>query len=252
MTISLAILQGRFTDARTLSDQSVQALEKVSEEESANIFRNLSVYCLWRSGHLKEAVQDCGGIREAAEKVDSPAWKRIALHRTGLLLSAMNSPDKARRAADELAVLVQNAINQKERMRLDHLLGVIELQKGDPGQAIDRLEKAVSQLSHENSFPTDEQALYLEPLALAYDKSGDLEKAREEYMKITALTSGRQHYGDIYARSFYMLGKIAERQGDKVRARDNYRKFLDLWKDADPGLPEVPDARKRLAGLTGS
>jgi cytochrome c-type biogenesis protein CcmH/NrfG len=48
-----------------------------------------------------------------------------------------------------------------------------------------------------------------------------------------------------------MLGKIAEQQGDKSRARENYRKFLDLWKDADPGLPEVTDAKSRLASLYG-
>ena len=75
-------------------------------------------------------------------------------------------------------------------------------------------------------------------------------QGRKEYEKITLLTIGKVGNGDIYAKAFYMLGKIAEQQGDKVKAREHYTKFLDLWKDADPGLPEVEDARKRLAGLS--
>jgi len=39
------------------------------------------------------------------------------------------------------------------------------------------------------------------------------------------------------------------RKGYKVKSIDHYEKFLDLWKDADPGIHEVEDARKRLAGL---
>jgi len=45
------------------------------------------------------------------------------------------------------------------------------------------------------------------------------------------------------------MGKILEQQGNKTKAIEHYEKFLDLWKDADPGIAEVDDARKRLAGL---
>jgi len=95
----------------------------------------------------------------------------------------------------------------------------------------------------------NEHARFRDALALAHFKAGDLERARDVYNQITALNIGRFDAGDIYARSFYQLGRIHEKLGDKAKALENYRKFLDLWKDADPGRPEVEDARKRLAGL---
>jgi tetratricopeptide (TPR) repeat protein/tRNA A-37 threonylcarbamoyl transferase component Bud32 len=249
MMITFAISEGKFAEARALADETAHALERMKEEESANIFRNFSAYCLWRSGRLKEALQAYAALRDAADRIESPGWKRSALHGMGLVLSAMNAPDKARRTAEELAALVEKAINPNETRRVDHLLGVIELGRGNSGQAIDLLKKAVSLLPSEYFYYVDEQALYFEPLALAYEKSGDLEAAGLEYSRITDLTSGRHHYGDIYARSLYRLGTIAEEKGDKAAALADYRKFLGLWKEADPGLPEIADARRRAAGL---
>ena len=36
---------------------------------------------------------------------------------------------------------------------------------------------------------------------------------------------------------------------DKAKAIEYYNKSLNLWKDADPGIAEVEDVKKRLAGL---
>ena len=60
---------------------------------------------------------------------------------------------------------------------------------------------------------------------------------------------GKLFFRDIYAKSFYMLGKIYKQQRDKTKAIEHYEKLFSLWKDADPGIAEVEDARKRLAGL---
>ena len=92
--------------------------------------------------------------------------------------------------------------------------------------------------------------LMLDPLAFSYYRAGELEKAKEMYEKISQLTSANICYeGDIYVKSFYMLGKIFEQQGNTAKAVENYEKFLDLWKDADPGIAEIEDTKSRLAEL---
>jgi len=94
--------------------------------------------------------------------------------------------------------------------------------------------------------------LYFDALASTYMESGDLEKAQKLYERITKLKTGRLRWGDLCAKSYCMLGEIYEQLGNTAKAREHYKIFLDLWKDADPGIAEVEDAKKRLADLKTS
>jgi len=49
------------------------------------------------------------------------------------------------------------------------------------------------------------------------------------------------------------LAELASEWEDAWKAKTigHYEKFLDPWKDANPGIAEVEDAKKRLAGLKG-
>jgi serine/threonine protein kinase/Tfp pilus assembly protein PilF len=245
----LDVLQGRFNEAWAKANQAIGVLEGLREKNLTSIFRMHEAYFLFRAGRHREALSELDRARDEAAEAGNWTAEKWCLKAKVSVYCAMNSPTEAGRAAGELEALVQRSMNPQEARVVDLARGAIELQKGNWPAAIDQLKKAASRLPNEHNILTDEQALYFEPLAQAYFKSGDLENARKLYEKITALTTGRARYGDIYARSYYKLGIIAEQKGDKAAAREHYGKFLGLWKDADPGLPEVVDARKRLAGL---
>jgi tetratricopeptide (TPR) repeat protein len=132
------------------------------------------------------------------------------------------------------------------RRALLNRMGDLEFERGNAAQAVEYFEQAKG-LSPRSVFGSISPSV--DGLARAYYALGNLERAAEEFELITTLTWERLSYGDIFARSFYMLGKIYEKLGKKRVARKNYERFLELWKNADPGLPEVDDARARLATL---
>jgi len=91
-------------------------------------------------------------------------------------------------------------------------------------------------------------------LALCYLETGQYEKAIEAVRKMqgTYAVHFARDLGErpeVYPKSFYLLGKIYEKMGDKKNAIESYKKLLNLWKDADEDLPELIDAKARLAKL---
>ena len=56
----------------------------------------------------------------------------------------------------------------------------------------------------------------------------------------------------IHPKYHYRLAKLCEEKGWEGKAIEHYEKFLDLYKDADPGITEIEDARESLDRLKNS
>jgi hypothetical protein len=50
-------------------------------------------------------------------------------------------------------------------------------------------------------------------------------------------------------KAHYLLGLAYEKSGWNKKAIEQYEEFLEIWKDADPGIPEVEDTKQRLKRL---
>ncbi len=79
---------------------------------------------------------------------------------------------------------------------------------------------------------------------------GALDKAVAVMEKALTRYYFERFYEPILAvKAYYLLGMAYEKSGWNAKAIQKYEQFLDIWKDADAGLPEVTDARQRLAKL---
>jgi tetratricopeptide (TPR) repeat protein/tRNA A-37 threonylcarbamoyl transferase component Bud32 len=245
----LRLLEGRYEDIIKMfvafSEQTRSSGAAMAEWNG----RMAVVYALWQAGRPEAAIDECNRAYGIYSGDTDFGFKRRTLEMNGFACIASKRIDMAEKTAGELKSLIEKGLNRKAMRKYDHLMGAIELARNNTSKALEYLERAVRSLPY---GPFEKDAWPIVTLAEAYFQAGDLPKAREQYEIITKMTTGRMGDDDDFARSFYHLGRIDEKLGDKATARENYRKFLDLWKNADPGRPEVEDAKKRLAGLTGS
>jgi tetratricopeptide (TPR) repeat protein len=86
-------------------------------------------------------------------------------------------------------------------------------------------------------------------LAQAYREKDNLDKAIAILERLTDPNPENREGRLIYPKNYYELAILYEMKGQKAKAIRLHEKFLHLWKDADPGLPEVEDAKKRLAEI---
>jgi tetratricopeptide (TPR) repeat protein len=251
---NLYLTQGRFRDSIAQLRSVISFSQNMGVQWVESQARSVLGFRLMTLGRYQEALREFNKAWDLGAQAQRQDLQRLALHYKGFAYLGLRSRTRAQRTADELKSAIEGWSHKNEIRRYHHLMGVIELDRKKYPESIEHLRTALVLLPSESSVLTDghiinNHSLYMGSLALAYYRSGDLERAIEYYEKLTMLTTGRLYFGDIYAKSFYTLGRIYQRMGDNAKAEENYNKFLGLWFNADSNISEVSDAQRRLSGL---
>jgi tetratricopeptide (TPR) repeat protein len=112
--------------------------------------------------------------------------------------------------------------------------------KADPAKAIDFLNTA---------------ALYARANAgvfyargIAYKQAGRYAEAQQDLQKVLDFKS-RSGPDIVFVAAQLELGRVFQKQGDTAKARIAYQNFLAAWKDADPDVPLLHEAKAEYAKL---
>ena len=176
----------------------------------------------------------------------------------GLIELKEGKIDAAKARATEVMSLLPS-LTPSQREMGDFIANLFQaevlLAQGFPDKAIELFEKTtlpippgMQDISSLISYNTP---FFKDILARAYHQKGDVDRAIAEYEKLVTFDPNSRSRFLVHPVLHYRLAKLYEQKGLKGKAIEQYQKFLDLWKDADQGLPEVEDARKRLARLKG-
>jgi serine/threonine protein kinase/tetratricopeptide (TPR) repeat protein len=86
-------------------------------------------------------------------------------------------------------------------------------------------------------------------LARAAKARGDLTGAIEIYRDLLTYGPEQKWVAAFEPRYVLEIARLLHQAGNKGAARQEYQRFLGLWKGADPGLPELAEARRAILAL---
>ncbi len=123
----------------------------------------------------------------------------------------------------------------------------IYIAKGEIALATRRSSEAME--SFELADKLEPGSLGLESLAFGYRTLGKPQEAARKYQEIIAKSWLGAEHQEFWILAHYELGKIYEELGDTQKAKEYYEMFLSIWKDADPDINILRQAKAEYAKL---
>ena len=234
---STRYFQGRVREAREASNTAVQKSEHQSREFAANV-RAAEGAIESELGYPEEARRQTQAALAMTNDNDVSSLAAQTLARLG-------DASHAEKLIADLAKQYPDNRTLKAELATARAAG--ELQRKQPARAIEALESARAfELGAGPTAPVDFWPLYLR--GEAYFDLHDTGKALAEYQKIA------DHRGIQPASPWYVLARLAAGrayalQGDAAKARTAYQDFFAFWKDADPDVPLLKQAKAEYEKL---
>jgi tetratricopeptide (TPR) repeat protein/tRNA A-37 threonylcarbamoyl transferase component Bud32 len=150
--------------------------------------------------------------------------------------------------AEEILTAQASSIDSTSRVDMaDYRLarGCVEKERGNLDAAHENLQMAADdKRTGTGSWITR----YL--LAMTLLDAGRPQDAIREFEKALRIYEvSRAMYPMDAVKEYYYLALAYEQTGQAGKAARQYETFLDIWQNADPGIEEVEDAKRRLARL---
>jgi DNA-binding winged helix-turn-helix (wHTH) protein/tetratricopeptide (TPR) repeat protein len=226
---------GRWKDARQLTRRAMSSAEQNDAKETAAWYEAQAALGEVESGMREEARSDAS----AAIKLAS---NRDVLERVALALALTGDTATAEKLAAELDrtfpldTLVQ-------RYWLPAISAAVALKRKDPKRAVELLQlTSPIELGDNGDF----LPIYLRGEAYLMLRDGNA--AAAEFQK---LVDHRGRVGSFpwAALARLQLARACALSGDKTKAKNAYQDFLTLWRDADPDIPILKQAKAEYARL---